>query len=246
MPVEDPCEFLEWDSSFFGLRIARVAGDSLAAERVGEIETWCERHRIDCLYFLARLDDPATVRLAELNRYRLVDVRVTLELDAGARIPLPPLAGDRIRIRPASADDTGPLGEIACRSHRDTRFYADRNFPRDSSDLLYATWIERSVAGYAERVLVAEAGGRAVGYVTCHLKSGKADGEIGLLGVDVEERGQGIGPRLISEAAAWLAERGARVVKVTTQGRNVVAQRMYQRRGFVTASIGLWYHRWFR
>jgi ribosomal protein S18 acetylase RimI-like enzyme len=33
-------------------------------------------------------------------------------------------------------------------------------------------------------------------------------------------------------------------VSVVTQGRNVAAQRLYQRAGFVTASTQLWYHRW--
>ena len=28
-------------------------------------------------------------------------------------------------------------------------------------------------------------------------------------------------------------------------GRNLAAQRLYQRSGFVTASLQLWYHRWF-
>jgi len=32
---------------------------------------------------------------------------------------------------------------------------------------------------------------------------------------------------------------------VVTQGRNLAAQRLYQRNGFVTASLQLWYHRWF-
>ena len=39
--------------------------------------------------------------------------------------------------------------------------------------------------------------------------------------------------------------RGIDRVQVVTQGRNVRAQRVYQRCGFVSAQLQLWYHRWF-
>jgi hypothetical protein len=35
------------------------------------------------------------------------------------------------------------------------------------------------------------------------------------------------------------------MVKTVTQGRNIPAQRTYQRCGFQTAAVQLWYHRWF-
>jgi ribosomal protein S18 acetylase RimI-like enzyme len=35
-----------------------------------------------------------------------------------------------------------------------------------------------------------------------------------------------------------------RVATVVTQGRNIASQRLYQKHGFVTQSIQLWYHRW--
>ncbi len=246
MPAEGPCEFLEWDSSFFGLRIARVADDFFDAKRLGEIEDWCERHRIDCLYFLARPDDPNTSRLAELAAFRLVDVRVTLELEAGPRAPAPSVMGDGTALRLARAGDSATLQEAARRNHHDTRFYADERFPRRLCDSLYAAWIARSLEGYADAVWVAEEAGKPVGYITCHLDREMAIGRVGLLGGNDGGRGRGIGPGLVSGSVAWFREQGMRIVRVATQGRNVAAQRTYQRCGFVTAAIGLWYHRWFR
>jgi hypothetical protein len=39
--------------------------------------------------------------------------------------------------------------------------------------------------------------------------------------------------------------RGASVLTVATQARNIAAQRLYQRAGFLTSSVRVWYHRWF-
>jgi ribosomal protein S18 acetylase RimI-like enzyme len=42
----------------------------------------------------------------------------------------------------------------------------------------------------------------------------------------------------------WFSEEGVEVVSVVTQARNVRAQRLYQRYGFTTRSVKLWFHRW--
>jgi dTDP-4-amino-4,6-dideoxy-D-galactose acyltransferase len=49
----------------------------------------------------------------------------------------------------------------------------------------------------------------------------------------------------MSSAIIWFAKQGAEKIGVVTQGRNVSAQRFYQRCGFVTRSVGFWFHRWY-
>ena len=73
------CQYLKWDSEFFGLRIARLSSARLTPETVSEAERWCGEEKIDCLYFLSDFDDPVTVRVAQEREFRLTDVRVTLE-----------------------------------------------------------------------------------------------------------------------------------------------------------------------
>jgi len=77
--MDQPCEFLPWDSEFFGHRIARVVGHRLDPDLAEAVMAFATRERIDCLYFLADSDDVRTVRTAEDSGFRLVDVRVTLE-----------------------------------------------------------------------------------------------------------------------------------------------------------------------
>jgi ribosomal protein S18 acetylase RimI-like enzyme len=55
----------------------------------------------------------------------------------------------------------------------------------------------------------------------------------------------GVGRKLVVASLGWFDAHGADRVTVVTQGRNIAAQRLYQRCGFLTRSTGLWYHRWF-
>lgn len=234
-----PCRLLDWDSAFFARRIARLEGSRLTPELVEDALTWSKTHGVDCLYFLAGADDPETVRIAEDHGFRQVDVRVTLR----ARLENAPARSPQAVTRAFAAADLPALRALARVSHRDSRFYADPNFPRSRCDDLYETWIDKSCHGYADAVLVAEDAGAAVGYVSCHLTEGDT-GQIGLFAVDAAHRGRGLGGALVTAALSWFAARSAGTVTVVTQGRNVAAQRLYQRGGFATDAVQLWYHKW--
>jgi len=235
------CRRLDWDSEFFACNIASLNVEHLTEDAAAQALAWCECNRIDCLYFLADPSDQITVSLAENNGFHLVDVRVTLEWQLKDIPTVNPFMGT---IRLATPSDTAVLRSIASHSHRDSRFYHDIHFPRPQCDALYQTWIERSLNGYAEAVFVGEMDGETVGYVSCHLPSPVA-GRVGLFGVVSNARRKGLGYALVRESLCWFTSQGASQVTVVTQGRNVSAQRTYQRCGFETQSLQLWYHRWF-
>jgi dTDP-4-amino-4,6-dideoxy-D-galactose acyltransferase len=243
MAPDNLCQYLEWDSEFFGYRIARVTVNWLDRETIEQVMRWCKSNNIDCLYFLANAGDGKTIRLVEDHRFRFVDIRVTLErgLDAPLDIPNKTVQGE---IRLCRPDDIPALRAIARVNYHNTRFYDDPNFPESLCDTLYETWIEKSCKGYADEVLVAELEGDPVGYITCHLLE-QSVGQIGLVGVHPESRSKGMGEKLINESLCWFTGQGLRRVRVVTQGRNCKAQRLYQKNGFLTDSVQLWYHRWF-
>jgi dTDP-4-amino-4,6-dideoxy-D-galactose acyltransferase len=243
-----PCELLAWDSQHFGRVLARLVSPRLDRGLLSAVERWCAEHGVDGLYFLADPEHPPTAPLAEAAGFRLVDVRVTLGGALPAAAGADGTGGAGIAIRPSRPEDVPALAAIAAVSHTDSRFYYDPHFPRERSDALYATWIERSCRGeMADAVLVAEVDGRPAGYITCRLPEagGARRGEIGLLAAAAAARGRGVGSRLVAAALGWLAEQGAGRVSVVTQGRNVRAQRLYQRHGLVTERLELWFHRWF-
>jgi ribosomal protein S18 acetylase RimI-like enzyme len=241
MSSEPICTYLEWDSAFFRRNIARVSANRLHQEDLARALVWCEAQSIDCLYFLADADDALSTQLAQQHRFDLVDVRMTLDLRSFDTLPD---ADPHTSIRPCAPDDVPALRAIAKLGHRDSRFYYDPHFPNALCDTLYETWIEKSCAGDADAVLVAEDQGRLAGYISCHLDE-QTSGRIGLVGVAAAARGKGIGLALVGQALGWFAAQDTHLVSVVTQGRNVQAQRLYQRSGFLTRSVQLWYHRWF-
>jgi dTDP-4-amino-4,6-dideoxy-D-galactose acyltransferase len=233
-----PAQVLDWDSAFFGFRIARLLHDRLTDERAAEVLGWCERKDIRCLYFLAASDDPQTVASAERHGFRLVDVRLTLDLDLKCASP-----SHSESVRPYQPADLATLRQIAAVSHRDSRFYYDPGFPEQRCAAFYQTWIERSCQGYSQGVLVAESDSAPAGYITCHLNDDGA-GSIGLIAVSPGAQGQGLGRSLVNSAISWFLDKNARGVSVVTQGRNIGGQRLYQSCGFRTSAFQLWYHWW--
>jgi dTDP-4-amino-4,6-dideoxy-D-galactose acyltransferase len=240
--------------------VARVLGESLTPERTRAIDDWCRAQHVRCLYYLAAADDPPTTHTAEDQGFHLVDVRMTFERQAkrGA-IPKiestpeprgvgasPSVQNDSAAlIRAVQPTDVNTLRGIARSAYTQTRFYYDGGFPHEGCDALYETWITRSCEGYADTVLVAELAGDAVGYVTCHCPAEGRAGTIGLVGVSAQAAGRGLGQKLVLAALAWFAEHAAGDVWVVTQGSNLAAQRLYQRCGFLTRQVQLWYHKWY-
>lgn len=249
MPAPDSqetCQFLEWDSQFFGINIGRFNGARLDSAVVHDILSWCQARQIDCLYFLADSAHQPTHQLAAANHFQLVDIRVTLDkkpLKPALENHGRPLSPWKNRIRTFIPDDLPKLRDMAGRLHHETRFFFDPGFPRNRSEELYRVWIERSSQNAAAQVFVAESAGNLLGYISCSTPD-TGFGQIELIGIETAAQGQGLGNGLVETALDWIAARGRPTAKVVTQGRNIRAQRLYQRCGFLTSSIQFWYHLW--
>jgi dTDP-4-amino-4,6-dideoxy-D-galactose acyltransferase len=242
--MSEVCQVLGWDTAFFGYRIARLVPTRLTPEIVVDALRWCSGHSIECLYFLADSDHAETVRLAEQNGFSLQDIRVTFQYDLSDKAPESAVLPAGLVIRPSNNEDSPHLEEIAANSYFHSRFYYDSHFSNEQAQVLYKEWIKKSCDGYADIVLVADKLGVPVGYVTCHLST-SSEGRIGLVGVHPAVRGNRISQALLRFALNWFSKCHIQCVKVSTQGRNCKAQRLYQRCGFLTRTVRLWYHKWF-
>jgi ribosomal protein S18 acetylase RimI-like enzyme len=87
---------------------------------------------------------------------------------------------------------------------------------------------------------------RVARLVPTRLSVNDGDGSIGLIGLSPHAQGHSLGSHLLAAAISYFGKRQAARLSVATQGRNVRAQRLYQKCGFATDSVMLWYHKWFR
>jgi dTDP-4-amino-4,6-dideoxy-D-galactose acyltransferase len=244
-PVE-PCLFLDWDTKFFGFRIAKTNANRLTPDLMVSVLDWCQVNTIDCLYFLTGSNDNQTIRLAEDNGFRLVEIRYTFEYwlknwDPNSRLS----ASDRVAIRPVGDGDVPILQNIARFSYQDSRYIFDQNFSEEICQEYYATWIKNSCAGRAEMVLVAEANSKIVGYISGNRDKKQPEGRLELTAVLPEYQRHGVGQELFRSALDWYVRAGVDHITVETQGRNIKTQRMIQRHGFLSHSTHLFYHKWF-
>lgn len=239
------CRILEWDTAFFGVRIGRVESERLSADDIRSVLEWCAEQQVQCLYFLCAPDDDESVKIAEAHRFHLVDIRVDFskQLSSVDKLNQPVEGG--VAVRSFRTEDWPSLQKMAETSYTDTRFFYDEHFTREQASALYREWLRKSCDGFADALLVSQNQENvASGFITCHVDTPQ-EGRIGLVGVSGEARGAGVGQTLVRAAQSYFAERGVSQISVATQGRNLAAQRLYQKCGFRSRSLHLWYHKWF-
>jgi GNAT superfamily N-acetyltransferase len=96
-------------------------------------------------------------------------------------------------------------------------------------------------------ILVAEDGGRVVGFAAVQCKvpnedTDEGDYEFALisdLGVNETHRGRGIGRALIAACEAFARDTGARWLRIGVLGENAVARGLYERCGFTDRQVVL-------
>lgn len=234
--------YLQWDSDFFGLPVASLGGGHLRAETSKTFSDWCRKEKIRCLYFLANGRDAQTLQCAYSEGFKLVDVRVEMEIDL--RNWLQPKE-TRMAIHPLTKKvELSSIQTLARKSHRDSRFFKDLNFDRIKCEKLYEKWIYRdfetgNILGYYpdEKEIVK-------GYISFSMESVDVV-RIGLIAVEDDYRGRGIGSALLNKTIATSKELNAKKLIVVTQGTNTNALRLYEKAGFRISDVKLWFHRWF-
>ena len=188
--------------------------------------------------FLASGDSPETTDLAGANGFRVADIRFTLARELRAML-----------VRPSRC---APIGNRICPSYRRSRqsvivTHGSTMIPvSPTNDVMSSIKPGSNVPVMAMRIqswsLNTVVNRRDMSPV---IFNRTASGAIGLLAVADWSRGVGLGGQLVAGALLFFAEAGCKRVTVVTQGRNCPAQRLYQNCGFRSASMELWYHRWF-
>jgi ribosomal protein S18 acetylase RimI-like enzyme len=156
-----------------------------------------------------------------------------------------------------------PLLELGRAAGAFSRFVNDPRIPLTKANELFEIWTQKSTLGeMADVVFVAQRadspghplGSAIVGMVTVrapcrapctHGRGGRQDGgQIGLIAVDPNVRGSGIGTALVHSANCWIVAAGLPRGWVVTQRANTAACRLYERSGYRLRQLEEVYHFW--
>jgi ribosomal protein S18 acetylase RimI-like enzyme len=156
---------------------------------------------------------------------------------------------DAVTLSPIATDDVPRLRDLWIALHHQHRAVSpvalvdDDDASWGARRALYVRWLAE---GNAFGIL-AERAREPVGYAICCLYDGPDDtfpvgaryGDLYSLCVVAEERGQGIGTRLLDAVDSELAARGVGDLRISVLAGNERAQRLYERRGFRVAELVL-------
>jgi dTDP-4-amino-4,6-dideoxy-D-galactose acyltransferase len=230
-------EKLQWDSAFFGFPIGKI-GDAVTADELENAVKEAEDLHLRCIYLLVPADDHEFLESARKCGFFMYDIRIELSRAVSGNLSI------NETLRPASVEDLRTVCDLANTSFTNTRFFTDKNFPRDRVCKLYGEWVCKGLQeGLGYTTLVTE---DLTGFVVCHIDRVSSVGSIVLIAVNPKFAKSGVGSLLVAGAGSVFASASLLSSKVITQGNNVTAQRLYQAHGYRTSNVGLWLHRWIK
>lgn len=235
---------LDWDSDFFGFGVGRLTGSIASTAALADALQDSAKQGFQLVYGQCdHADTNSHQRCLEAGG-RFVDAKRTYSLSLkkipATNAPTPLRADD-------SENTRAILTSLAWQSAEYSRYRVDPDMPHDSWRRMYSTWMKNSLNGkLADAVLVEREtenqGGRIIGMVTINQRSDV--GEIGLLSVDENYRGLGLGRRLLNSAATLCRSSGCSRIQVVTQGANLPACRAYERAGYQLVDEKHIFHFW--
>lgn len=233
---------LDWDSKFFGFNIAYVSCLHLSENIMRIISEYVDTYNIRVIEYLCNCHDRRSVLIAEREGFSFVDIRLTFFRKLKDFKPSGSLLG--FVFRKANDNDINELEKMAGQIYTNSRYYFDDGFGVSKAKEYYESWIRKAVKGEFDNECWCLIDGTKI-VAFCSLRFSKSKhAQIGLIGVDEKFLGQGVGKKMIQNVMLMLSCKGFSELEVVTQGRNYLAQNLYQSVGFKTKETQLWYHKW--
>jgi len=233
---------LEWDSNYFGFNIAFISCFHLTSSIWMQSLQFIHDNKIRLVEYLCNCHDRRSVCIAENNGFSFVDIRLTFEIDP-SKADIDNSNNDGLFIK-ANETHIKSLREIASGIYKDSRYYFDGNFDNSKVEEFYKGWAEKGVRGeYDDECWCILNGDYITAFCTVKCLSDHM-ASIGVVGVSESFKGKGYGKMIILSVLKYLNAKKITRVNVVTQGRNYLAQNLYQSCGFKTRSTQLWYHKW--
>jgi dTDP-4-amino-4,6-dideoxy-D-galactose acyltransferase len=223
---------LSYDSQLFGYKVAELININDKYELLDILRYLKENNYKLCYYFVENDFDEKNKWIESCNGY-LIDVKVTLRKS----LVNVDVKDNEIKIYESHylSDD---LISLALQSGSYSRYKRDKLFVNNEFYNLYYDWIRKSV----DYVLIYENSNKIVGMAT--IKINMPDAVIGLIAVDNNFKGKGIGRKLLQKVDFIAKTNMCEKIIVSTQELNVEALNFYQKNMYEIFSKKYVYHFW--
>lgn len=231
-------EYLAWDSNFFNKKIGRIQLIEAEQPLLISLLTKAKEENYQLVYVFSPEELLIPNELISKTNGKLVDRKIVYRLSFERFLTIHEEVEEYI-----FDELTDELLELAYDSGVYSRFYLDNGFSTDDFRRLYQTWITKSVSKeLADKLYVIKKNGIIEAMIT--LKIQNDIGEIGLLAVSENARGNKYGTKLIDTCKSTLASKGIYILDVPTQLQNNTACGFYENCDFEKLSITNVYHFW--
>ena len=235
-----------WDSKHFGIEISKIehliaSGNYLESTNikkrlVSKLLAKCGKELLLHVSVRVNKEDLSSIHALESKGFRLMDILVTYSMDLREHPKI--TANNQYQIRRFRPDEVSELEQMALECFEDTavatdHFHADPVLPKVKSSELYAKWLVNSCTDPSSEVLVAEIGGKPVGFNVCNINNSLADqiglrlGTMVLTAVEPSARNKLVGTSLLNASIAWLADK-VDVVETGGQVSNFAIQKAWK------------------
>ena len=231
---------LDWDTQFFGIRVAKISSAIREWEQMKEILSQMGKNDVKLAYWASYRE--IAERDAETVGGRLVDKKTTFGMELRTLKLDDFIPTDMVEVWKPSMP-TNDLELLAVQSSKYSRFSVDPNVPNGKSKELYKIWLRKSLyKELADEVLVIRENENVVGMATLGEKNGK--GDIGLIAVEERCRGRKFGEMLVRAAQIWFITNGYKFGQVVTQAENTPSCNLYKKCGYSVEKVEYFYHFW--
>jgi dTDP-4-amino-4,6-dideoxy-D-galactose acyltransferase len=236
-------ELLDYDTRLFGYKVGKIYGNKLKDEsdllkniELAKLQSFrliylfLNEDSIDFLPILEKLEikffiDKKILLLKKLNPKTVRDI-------------------EEVKIYSENKPNS-ELISLALKSGLYSRFRLDPNFSNNEFVRLYIDWITKSVSReISDYILIYTVDRKICGFLS--LKILDDFSKIGLISVDENFRGKGIGKKLIGKAEYISLSCGREKVFVSTQERNREAVNFYKGLGFEISETEIIVHIWLK
>jgi dTDP-4-amino-4,6-dideoxy-D-galactose acyltransferase len=233
-------EFLEFDTRIFGFKVAKILPSKIKPIELQNILEALRLEEVKLVYWASDEKDENIQKAAAMSGV-LADRKVTYFMTVEQAQNN--LKQDSHITEYCHTKPNNELLALAFTVGENSRFKTDKRISEAVRKNIYGNWMENSTNHkIANHVLVYSKDNVIAGMITLGEKNNR--GDIGLLAVNKDYQGLGIGSSLVFAAQKQFIKKGYKNLQVVTQIQNTSACRLYERCGYVEEKVENFYHFW--